>query len=88
MKTLSELRAAVDQIDKVIIEQLAHRDVLSANIGLLKHHENQPIHDMVREEALKKEHASLATSHGLDPLFIEKLFAIILKHSKEIQKNK
>jgi chorismate mutase len=57
-------------------------------MGILKHQGNQPIHDVAREETLKKEHASLAKSYGLDPLFIEELFTLILKHSKEIQKGK
>ena len=86
MKTLQELRAEVDQIDIIIIEQLARRNYLSSIIGFLKLQEKQEIHDPTREEELKNKHASLAKMHNLDPLFIEGLFNVILKHSKKLQK--
>jgi chorismate mutase len=86
MKTLQELRAEVDQIDIIIIEQLARRNYLSSIIGFLKLQEKQEIHDPAREEELKNKHASLAKSYNLDPLFIERLFNVILQHSKKLQK--
>lgn len=86
MKTLGELRAEVDCIDQLIIEQLGRRKLLSLAIGRLKREGKHPIYDTVREESLKKAHASLAKTYNLDPLFIARLFRIILKHSKILQK--
>jgi chorismate mutase len=86
MKTLQELRAEVDQIDIIIIEQLARRNYLSSIIGFLKLQEKQEIHDPTREEELKNKHAFLAQKNNLDPLFTERLFNVILQHSKKLQK--
>lgn len=88
MKTLQELRAEVDKIDKLIIEQLANRDLLSSKIGLLKFQQKQKVHDPIREKALKTHHAALAKKQALDAIFIERLFKIILRHSKKIQESK
>ncbi len=87
MKTLTQLREEIDQIDDRLIELLARRRALSLSIGALKNRENWAIDDLCREENLEQRLLTLALTYHLDPLFIKELFSLILKYSKQVQQS-
>lgn len=86
MKTLKQLREEIEKIDEGIIQQLALRKELSLQIGGLKKQLKKKINDTAREKTLKHYHATLAVKHTLDARFIRRIFKVILRHSRKLQK--
>lgn len=82
---LKKAREKIDEVDDAILASLKKRFEIVKEIGLLKKKEGIPIHDPEREKEMFsrfKEHALL---YSLDSEFIENLWNVILKESREIQ---
>ena len=80
------LRSALDTIDEKILSFLSLRATLSRKIGIAKRIQGRSVYDPARERRLAVLHRSLGRRLGLDPVFVEKLFALIITNSKDIQK--
>ncbi len=86
MENLKTLRAKIDKIDNDIIKKLAARQKISEKIGALKAVSKRKIKDVAREKQQKKQYQKLCTEYNIDFRFINRLFALILANSRNLQK--
>lgn len=85
-QTIAQLRKKIDSIDTKLISLLAGRHAISREISHLKQQNNEPITQKQRERELTALHEKTAATHDINPHFIKKLFSLIIRESKEIQK--
>jgi chorismate mutase len=86
MRALEGLRKQIDEIDALIIENLAKRQELSKQIGQLKSNHSKDIVDPLREETLFAHYRILSERYQIQANFIKDLFKLIIAHSKKVQK--
>lgn len=86
MADLKSLRKKIDNIDAAIIKKLAMREKLSRKIGVIKAESSKAIADPVREARQKKQYQQLCLDHQINFPYINRLFKLILTHSKTVQK--
>ncbi len=84
---MKQTRQKIDATDKKLIALLAERAGLSVKLGKIKKREGLPVQDKKREADMLAEIEKTAKKHGLNPLFVKKLYAEILKESRKIQSN-
>jgi len=82
---LKWLRGEIDAVDRGLIELLARRNEISKEIGQYKREKGLSIRDRKREREMMKEKTQWARDLGVDEAFIEQLFHLIVKASREIQ---
>lgn len=85
-KDIKILREKIDRVDAKIIKNLAARGKLSLQIGRLKAASSQRIVDLTRETQQKNQYEKLCVLHGLDNAFVQRLFKLIIAHSRQLQK--
>ncbi|GIV62013.1 MAG: hypothetical protein KatS3mg044_0879 [Rhodothermaceae bacterium] len=83
---LTTLRSRLDEIDGRLLEALADRQAVIAQIAALKARSHQPIRDVRREQALLRQRIARGRAAGLDARFVRTLFALILDHSVRLQR--
>jgi chorismate mutase len=88
MENLKTLREKIDKIDAEIIKKLAVRQKISLKIGLLKSISEKQIKDPVREKKQKQQYEQLCAVCKIDFHFVNKVFKLILSHSRNLQKNR
>lgn len=86
MQNLKQLRDKIDKIDAAIIKKLAMRRKLSNQIGLIKAQAGKQVIDTAREKKLMQFYDDLCAQYQLQPVFIKRLFKIIIKESRRLQK--
>lgn len=86
MATLEQLREKIEKIDRTIIKKLAARQKLSVQIGTLKAKMGKPVLDLAREKKLQRFYDKLSLQHQLDANWIQKIFKLIVAHSRKCQK--
>jgi chorismate mutase/prephenate dehydratase len=80
-RELADMRAALDSLDKVILNALGERARLAREIAQVKAEGASPLRDEEREAALLQ-HRSLYGEHlGLDPAFVRRIYREILDDS-------
>jgi len=84
---LKEYRKNIDRIDKQIIGLLKKRFEISKKIGEYKKQNNLPVKNKKREKQLIEKRIKSLEKTSLKPGFIKKIFKLILKESRKIQKN-
>lgn len=87
MKAIEDLRTQIDEIDALIIENLAKRQELSIQIGQLKSIHGKDIVDHSREETLFTYYTHLSEKYHIQASFIKDLFKLIITHSRKVQKD-
>lgn len=83
---VNRVRMKIDLINRDLVHLLANRRRMVMEVGRIKAERGIPIHVPEREEellAVVREEAAVA---GLDPEQVEKVFALILEHSREAQR--
>lgn len=83
---VNRIRMKIDLINRDLVRLLANRRRMVMEVGRIKAERGIPIHVPEREEellAVVREEAALA---GLDPEQVEKVFVLILEHSREAQR--
>lgn len=80
-----DLRTIIDQCDKQVLTALARRAVTARRIGKIKKHQSSPVTDPDREKRMLKQRHDWGKSLSLSDELIDDLFAVILKHSTQIQ---
>jgi prephenate dehydrogenase len=80
-----DLRTIIDRLDKQFISILAQRFNAVRKIGTLKAYQSTPVVDPDREKRMMAERRDWGQSLGLPEEMIEELFAVILRHSSQIQ---
>jgi chorismate mutase/prephenate dehydratase len=79
---LEELRAALDRVDRRLVEALAERQDLVREITALKSAGGEtPLRDRAREEEILTRLGELGASLGLDRHFVKRLFQEVLEQS-------
>jgi chorismate mutase/prephenate dehydratase len=82
---LQSLRSRLDDVDRHLIETLAERQRLVAEMAALKTNPGLPLKDADRERDLLARISSLAEAKGVDSYFVESLYRRILDHSVRFQ---
>lgn len=75
---LSDLRRAVDDIDRVLLHALGERARIMRDISAAKAATDLPLRDEVRETALLAHRAAYGEGLGLDPALVRRLYREIL----------
>ncbi len=85
MTPLEKFRKQIDKIDCQIINLLSKRTKISKKVGDYKKKNNLKLQDKKREALIFKKIETLSKKYNINKNYINKLFKLILKHSKEIQ---
>jgi len=80
-----DLRTIIDRCDKQILSALGHRMKAVRRIGKLKMTQAAPVHDPDRERRMNLQRGEWGKSLGLPQELIDELFAVILRHSAQMQ---
>mgnify|MGYP001616836789 FL=1 len=83
--TLQGFRENIEKIDNNIIKLLSMRLKIAKNIGILKQKRGLSVVDHNREKNLIKLHHKHSKQNKIDQKFIDKIFNLIIKHSRAIQ---
>jgi len=84
--TLQDLRADIEKIDNTIIRLLARRLKVAKNIGILKQKNGLRVVNHAREKSLMDLHHKYSQQNKINQKFIDKIFNLVIKHSRAIQK--
>jgi chorismate mutase/prephenate dehydrogenase len=85
IRPLPVLRAMIDAIARDILQLLARRNGLIADIAEHKREHHLPIRDLDREREIIADRRSRAMTLGLNPELIESLFRLVLWASRDRQ---
>ncbi|NDV66359.1 bifunctional 3-deoxy-7-phosphoheptulonate synthase/chorismate mutase type II [Bacteroides sp. 224] len=80
-ENLNELRKQIDECDNNLLAELAKRMRIAREIGTYKKEHNMPVLQAGRYNEILDKYAIQATSCGLDPEFIKKVFEAIHEES-------
>ena len=80
------LRDEIDRIDREIVRLLSLRLDRSVEIGVIKDQKGMALHSPDRERELLEEVRAEAESHGLDPDHAQRVFQLVLEHSRLSQR--
>jgi chorismate mutase len=83
---IQNLRKQIDKIDNLLLKFLSKRIQISKQIGKFKKQNNLPIRDKKREKQLFILLSQKAEKFNLDKKYINQLFKLILKNSRDNQK--
>lgn len=75
------LRERISTLDLKLLALLAERRELAVEVGKTKLHSHQPIRDKERERDMLDALIAAARLHGLDSLFITRVFQLIIEDS-------
>ena len=84
---LAGLRGEIDDIDSELLQLLARRMEVSAQIGEYKKRNNVTVVQMDRWKKILADHVAAGTNMGLSPILINKVFDAIHQASIERQSN-
>lgn len=85
--TLSSLRLQLDQIDGQLLQLVNKRQQVIVKVAKFKKQENLKINQPQREQELISQKLAQALSLNLNPLFVKKMFRLILAESKRLQRS-
>jgi len=85
-KEIQNFRKQINKIDNQILYLLNKRTKISRAIGRYKKQNNLKIQDKIREKQLIKNIKQKAEKYNLNKKYINQLFKLILKNSRDIQK--
>lgn len=84
---IEKARKEIDKIDRSILKLFAQRFNISQKVALVKFNLGIPIRDRKREKGLIADRAQKFNALGFDDYrFIKKIYKIIFKKSRKIQK--
>ena len=78
-------RARIDAIDAAVLDLLAERSALLADVAATKQRKGLPIFDPVREDAKVAAFRAAATARGLDPEWAEDFLRLVMGASRARQ---
>ncbi|MEM2929975.1 MAG: prephenate dehydratase [Thermoproteota archaeon] len=83
--SLEELRRMIDMVDEKLVDVLSDRVRLAKKAGCVKKRLGAPMVDEKREKEVYGHVLKKASEKGLDPALVEKVFDLIVSHSRRIQ---
>lgn len=84
--TLRDFRENIEKIDNNIIRLLSIRLKIAKNIGILKRKNGLEVINHDREKKLINLHRKHSKQNKIDQQFIDKIFNLVIKHSRAMQK--
>lgn len=88
MKTIEELRAEIDKLNKEMVELLAKRMEVAGEIAEYKRQRGLPVHVPEREKQVIENVKNIAKEKGLDEKIAEDIFLKIIEHTRNSEKEK
>lgn len=85
MTDLEKYRARIDSIDRQVIELLAGRFVLAAEIGKIKRREGISVLQSARRDEIISSRKEYALQAGLSEKFAEELMNLVHRESVRVQ---
>lgn len=85
MNNIPTYRKKIDQIDQKILKLLSQRVKIVEQVGLYKKERGIKIKDPRREKEILAKKAEQASSLGLSPDFVKKLWQLFFKESYKIE---
>jgi len=82
---LETLRQAIERLDEELIDLLARRLALAAEIGRAKRRLGLPVLDPAREAEVVRRGAGLARERGVDPELVRDLLWRIIAQARVVQ---
>ena len=82
---LSDLRAKIRQLDKLLIQMAAHRIEICLRIGERKHERGLQVRDPQVERRLMREVRAFAAEWSLDPDVAESFIRVLVEYSVDRQ---
>jgi chorismate mutase/prephenate dehydrogenase len=82
---LEQLRGDIERVDEALIETLARRLELAAEIGRIKEHLGLPVMDPAREAEVVRRAAALARDRGVDPELARDVFWRVIAQARVVQ---
>lgn len=82
---IAELRDRIEELDRVIVEQIAERASLARRIGELKSESGTATLDPEREAAVIRRAVATAREHGLPDEGVRELFWSLMALCRSIQ---
>jgi len=83
--SLEELRRMIDRVDEKLVDAMAERIRIARMIGGEKRRKSIPVVDEKREREVYKHVVEKASERGLDTRLVEKVFSLLIDHSRRIQ---
>jgi len=83
--SLEELRRMIDRVDEKLVDAMAERIRIARMIGGEKRRKSIPVVDEKREREVYKHVVEKASARGLDTRLVEKVFSLLIDHSRRIQ---
>ena len=83
---IEKLRKEIDEVDEEILKNLSKRKNLVREIAKLKKSMNLPVMDAEREKKVLDNLKNKAKEKRLNKKFVESIYKIVLKNSREEQK--
>lgn len=83
--TLDEYRRTLAALDEQIIDLIAKRQEIAAEIGRIKHRETLPVHDDEQHAQVMGRVFDSAVEHKIDPVSVSQVFEILVAMSEERQ---
>ena len=84
-ETLAPFRRRIDMLDDEIVRLLAERFAVVHQVAAVKRAENIPAVLPERIEAVKARAAANAAPLGLDPLFVRRLYGLIIDEACRLE---
>jgi chorismate mutase/prephenate dehydrogenase len=85
VKSLAELRDAIDRVDREILELLRKRTEIVTHVAAFKRNHRVQIRDFVREREVLNGRREIAESLGLNGGVIESIYRLIMLASRDYQ---
>ena len=86
MNKLKELQSKIDEVNSKILNLIIKRNQIVKKVGKYKKEKNIPIYDSKREKEIHRKMQKSAEKKNLNKKFVKKLFNLIIKQSKKIEK--
>lgn len=86
MRNLTNSRSSIDKIDQKILILLKKRLNLAVKIGKYKKEKELPVKDNLREKEIIANLVEDAKSLNLSPILVQKIWSLLLKESRRIQR--
>ncbi|MEE2001774.1 bifunctional chorismate mutase/prephenate dehydrogenase [Alkalimonas sp. MEB108] len=86
-QALAPLRQQIDAIDAELVQLLARRAEVTAEVGRVKQQFGLPVYMPAREQALLQARRAQAVRHGLSPELIEDVLRRVMRESYQTQEH-
>lgn len=83
---LEKIRGKLDKIDAKFVRLLSERQAYMPLVGKYKKENNIPFHQPKREKEILEYKKEMAKELSVSSELVEKIFLLIFKNSKDIQK--